>query len=150
MPPRELSILGVGLLGGSIALAAKGAIKDCHIRGYGHRLETLEQAKKGGVIDEGYADPASAVRGADLVILCTPVGTLGNLLRWIGPALSPGTLVTDVGSTKRSVVQAAEQSLPKDVLFVGSHPMAGSEKRGVAHARADLCQDALCIVTPTE
>src|SRR5215204_6485606 len=112
MPPRELSILGIGLLGGSIALAARSLIKGCRIRGYGHRAETLDDAKNGGIIDEAYADPASAVRGADLVILCTPVGTLGNLLRSIGPALSPGAVVTDVGSTKRSVVRAAEESLP--------------------------------------
>jgi prephenate dehydrogenase len=150
MPPRNLSILGVGLLGGSIALAAREAIKVCRIRGYGHRPETLDDAKKAGVIDEGYADPASAVRGADLVILCSPVGILGRLLRLIGPALSAGAVVTDVGSTKRSVVEAAEQSLPVGTLFVGSHPMAGSEKRGVAFARADLCRGALCIVTPTD
>jgi prephenate dehydrogenase len=150
MPPRDLSILGVGLLGGSIALAAREAIKGCKIRGYGHRAETLREAQSTGIIDEAYADPASAVRGADLVILCTPVGILGKLLRMIGPALSPQAVVTDVGSTKRSVVQAAEKSLPGGVLFVGSHPMAGSEKRGVANARADLCREALCIVTPTD
>src|SRR4051812_10769158 len=100
MPPRDLSILGVGLLGGSIALAARESITDCRIRGYGHRAETLREAQTAGVIDDAYADAASAVRGADLIILCTPVGILGNLLRTIAPALSPGAVVTDVGSTK--------------------------------------------------
>lgn len=150
MQPRHLSILGVGLLGGSIALATKSAATKCRITGYGHRRQTLDEAVSSRVIDEGYADPASAVRGADLVILCTPVGTLGDLLRTIAPALSPGAVVTDVGSTKRSVVRAAEESLPAGTLFAGSHPMAGSEKRGVAHARADLMAGALCIVTPTD
>jgi len=89
------------------------------------------------------------VRDADLAILCTPVGTFEDLLRRIGPALKPGTVVTDVGSTKRSICRAAEQALPAGVHFVGSHPMAGSEQRGIEAARADLYRDALCITTPT-
>lgn len=103
-----------------------------------------------GAIDEPYDDPGLAVRGADLVILCTPVGTFSHLLDTIGPALAPGAIVTDVGSTKASVVHAARTGIPKSARFVGSHPMAGSEKRGVEHARADLFEDALCIVTPDD
>jgi prephenate dehydrogenase len=102
-----------------------------------------------GAIDERYDDPAEAVRGADLVILCAPVGRLASLLSEISPALVDGALVTDVGSTKRAVVEAAERSLPSFVHFVGSHPMAGSEKRGVQFARADLFDQAVCILTPT-
>jgi prephenate dehydrogenase len=101
-------------------------------------------------IDEGYDDPASAVRGADLIILCTPVGTFPWMLEAIGPALVPGAIVTDVGSTKHSVVEAAHRLLPQIAQFIGSHPMAGSEKRGVEYARADLMQGATCIVTPGE
>ena len=86
----------------------------------------------------------------ELVILCTPVGLLGTILGELGALLEKGTLVTDVlAATKRSVVAAAEQSLPKDIHFVGSHPMAGSEKRGVQHAKGDLYEGALCILTPT-
>lgn len=102
-----------------------------------------------GAIDERYDDPAEAVRCADLVILCTPVGRLASLLSEISPALAEGTLVTDVGSTKRAVVEAAERLLPSFVHFVGGHPMAGSEKRGVQFARADLFDQAVCILTPT-
>jgi prephenate dehydrogenase len=102
-----------------------------------------------GAIDRSAATASEAVKGADFVVLCTPVGLFPTILREIGPALAPGALVTDVGSTKRSIVAAAEQTLPAGVHFVGSHPMAGSEKRGVQFATADLFQDAVCITTPT-
>jgi prephenate dehydrogenase len=102
-----------------------------------------------GAIDQSFASASEAVRGADLVILCTPVGLFEPLVREIAQALAPGATVTDVGSTKRSVVQLAESTLPNSAHFVGSHPMAGSEKRGVEYARADLFQGATCILTPT-
>lgn len=149
MPPKHLSILGVGLLGGSIGLALRSVANSCKITGYGHRPTALESAIRSGAIDVSAIDPAEAVKGADLVILSTPVGVFQPLLEQIAPALQAGAIVTDVGSTKRSVVRLAEQILPKSVHFVGSHPMAGSEKRGVEHARADLFKGALCITTPT-
>ncbi|MDB5171272.1 MAG: Prephenate dehydrogenase [Phycisphaerales bacterium] len=150
MQPHRISILGVGLLGGSIGLALRPRLKGCKVIGYGHKRATLDAAIGLGAIDEGYDDLSQAVRGADLVILCTPVGLFRRLLAEMAPLLAPGTLVTDVGSTKRSIVRAAEELLPGGVHFVGSHPMAGSEKRGVEFARADLYEGALCIVTPTE
>ena len=103
-----------------------------------------------GAIDQWTTDPAQAVRDCDLAILCTPVGTFSQLLANLKLALAQGTIVTDVGSTKRSVVRMAQQILPSGVHFVGSHPMAGSEKRGVEYARADLFQGARCILTPTD
>jgi prephenate dehydrogenase len=148
MQPRRISILGVGLLGGSIGLALRSRTKDCEITGYGHRRSTLDAALQMKAIDHGHDQLAPAVAGAELVILCTPVGLIRSLLAEIGPMLAPGAIVTDVGSTKRSIVEAAEQSLPPTVHFVGSHPMAGSEKRGVQYSRADLYEGALCIVTP--
>lgn len=148
MHTRRLSILGVGLLGGSLALAVRRVASGCQIVGYGHRKETLDTALAKGVIDEAFTDPAVAVKGADLVVLATPVGTFGELIRAIGPALDKDAVVTDVGSTKRSIVTAAA-GLPWPARFVGSHPMAGSEKRGVDFADANLYQKALCIVTPT-
>src|ERR1700712_549126 len=150
MQPRRLSILGVGLLGGSIGLAVKSIVKDCVVVGCGHRRESLESAKALGAIDEMYDDPGEAVRRADLVVLCTPVGVFPTVLQAIAPALAKGAIVTDVGSTKASVVEAAGKWLPAHARFVGSHPMAGSEKRGVEFARADLVDGALCIVTPDE
>jgi prephenate dehydrogenase len=145
----QISILGVGLLGGSIGLAMRKVQPDCRIIGYGHRQGTLDRAVQMRAIDRGFTDPAAAIAGSDLVILCTPVGAFENLLKQIAPALAEGCIVTDVGSTKRSVVELAEKILPPDVHFVGSHPMAGSEKRGVEYARGDLFRDATCILTPT-
>src|ERR1700722_17349488 len=107
MQPKRLSVLGVGLLGGSIGLAAKARLNQCRVLGYAHRPETLQSAMDRGAIDEGYDDPRRAVQNADLIVLCTPVGILGEILDQIVPDLAPGAIVTDVGSTKRSVVAHA-------------------------------------------
>jgi prephenate dehydrogenase len=149
MAMKRLSILGVGLLGGSVGLAAKAAVKGVSVVGYGHRAATREEAVRRGAIDVAAGSAEEAVGGADLVFLCTPVGLFGDLLREIAPALRDGAIVTDVGSTKRTVVDLAEKILPPRVRFVGCHPMAGSEKRGVRFATADLFQGAVCITTPT-
>ncbi len=149
MQPKCISILGTGLLGGSIGLAVRSRLKDCKVIGYAHRRATLDEAIRLGALDEGYVELAPAVREADLVILCTPVGLFRSMLAEVAPSLAPGALVTDVGSTKRSIVAAADELLPEPERFVGSHPMAGSEKRGVQFARADLYDGALCILTPT-
>jgi prephenate dehydrogenase len=148
MTIQRLSILGVGLLGGSIGLALKKSLSSCKIVGYGHRPQTLESALKVGAIHEYTSDPTQAVRDCDVAILCTPVGTFEKLLKQIAPGLKEGAIVTDVGSTKRSVVKMGEMVLPSGTHFVGSHPMAGSEKRGVEYAREDLFSGALCITTP--
>ena len=101
-------------------------------------------------MDQGFADPAQAVKGADLVVLCTPVLLISPLLRQIATSLTAGAVVTDVGSTKRSIVREGEEILAGTGRhFVGSHPMAGSEKRGVQFAKADLYEGAVCITTPT-
>ena len=140
--------MGVGLLGGSIGLAIKAQAIDIRVIGYGHRRSTLDAALRTGVIDEAFDNPADAVRDSHAVILATPVGTFPSLLQQIAPALRPNTIITDVGSTKRSIVRLAESLLPENVHFIGSHPMAGSEKRGVEFARADLFKNARCILTP--
>lgn len=150
MQQKRLSILGVGLLGGSIGLAIKSTSSSYEIIGYGHRPATLKRAIQAGAIDLETGSLTEAVQGSDLVILCTPVGLFEPILTQIAQFLKPGAIVTDVGSTKRSVVSKAEELLPSSVHFVGSHPMAGSEKRGVEYARADLFQGAICILTPTE
>ena len=138
------------MLGGSIGLAVRARIDGAKVVGFGHRKETLDKALDCGAIDESYTDPKQAVRGCDLIVLCTPVGLLEKMIDGMASALEPGAIVTDVGSTKRSIVAAAEKKLPPLVHFVGSHPMAGSEKRGVEFARTDLFDHATCILTPTE
>jgi len=145
---NRISILGVGLMGGSVGLACRDHLGNSQITGCSHRPDELRRAVERGAIDLAIADPAAAVVGADLVILCTPVGLFASLLKAIAPALNLGAIVTDVGSTKRSIVKLAGELLPRSVHFVGSHPMVGGEKHGIEHARADLLAGGLCIVTP--
>ena len=146
----RVCIVGVGLLGGSIGLAVRARIEGARVVGYGHRQSTLDKALECGAIDEAFTDAKLAVKNCDLVVLCTPVGLLEKMVDEIALALMPGAIVTDVGSTKRTIVAAGEAKLTKQIHFVGSHPMAGSEKRGVEFARTDLFENATCILTPTE
>jgi prephenate dehydrogenase len=151
MPIARLSILGVGLMGGSVALAARKHLNSCRVLGYGHKNDTLQQAIRIGAIHEATSDPAAAVRDADLILLAAPVGQLSQILTSIASHVKQDAVVTDVGSTKRSIVSAADRILPAQLRgrFVGSHPMAGGERPGVAHAWADLLAGGLCILTPT-
>ena len=146
----QISILGVGLMGGSVGLACREWLSGSQVTGYGHRVEETQRAIERGAIDRAVADPAVAVEAADLVILCTPVSMFGSILHAIAPALKQGAIITDVGSTKRSIVKRAAELLPPGVHFVGSHPMVGGEKHGIDNARADLLAGGLCILTPTD
>jgi prephenate dehydrogenase len=146
--PRQLCIIGVGLLGGSIGLAAREAWAGVKIVGVGRRQSSLEAALTVGCVDEYALEPALGVAGADTVVLATPVGAFEGIFRQIAPALADGAMVTDAGSTKARVVAQAEAILPGGA-FVGSHPMAGNENKGPQFATADLLAGALCIVTPT-
>jgi prephenate dehydrogenase len=151
MPIARLSILGVGLMGGSVGLAVRKHLNSCRVVGYGHKSDTLNQAIRIGAIHEATTDLAAAVRDADLILLAAPVGQLPELLTSIFSHVKQDAVITDVGSTKRSIVSAADRILPPHVRgrLIGAHPMAGGEKAGVAHASADLLDDALCILTPT-
>ncbi|OQB86255.1 MAG: T-protein [Planctomycetes bacterium ADurb.Bin126] len=146
---RHVTVIGVGLLGGSAALALKACDPSVRIAGVGRRRESLQMALDAGAIDTAHLDPAPAVVQSDLVILATPVGAFARHLREIAPHLRRGAAVTDVGSTKSAVVRQAERLLGAGGPFVGSHPMAGSEQKGVSFARADLFAGATCIVTPS-
>jgi len=144
-----VTIVGVGLLGGSAALAIRKVHPGVEIAGVGRRESSLAQARRVGAVDTVHLDAAEPAARSDLVILATPVGVFEKHLRAIAPVLRRGVAVTDVGSTKAAVVRMAGRVLGRDGPFVGSHPMAGSEKKGVAFARADLFEAATCIVTPT-
>ncbi len=144
--PR-VAILGVGLLGASLGLALKKHKLAAHITGAGRaNSPSLDIALRLGAIDAATTDAADAVRAADLVVLCTPVRQFPQNFRDIAGALKPGALVTDVGSTKTQVLQWAQEFLPAHIAFVGSHPMAGSEKNGPAAARDNLYENAVCLV----
>ena len=145
-----IAILGLGLLGGSIALVARKREIASRVVGWSHRETTRLTALEKGVIDECHPTPQEAVKKADFVILCTPVGAMPQLLELIAGSLKPGAIVTDVGSTKRSVVAAAERLLDAKNPFVGSHPMAGSERSGISAADEALFEGRLCILAPNE
>ncbi|HSW45346.1 MAG TPA: prephenate dehydrogenase/arogenate dehydrogenase family protein [Phycisphaerae bacterium] len=144
-----IAIVGVGLLGGSIGLALRAAGYTGRRLGLGRRRISLDKALKYDAVDEVTCDIAAGVAKADLVILGSPIGSFEPLLEQMAPALRPGTLITDMASTKTEVVRLTSKLLPRHVRFVGSHPMAGSEKTGVEYARADLFEGALCLITPT-
>jgi prephenate dehydrogenase len=146
----RLAVVGVGLLGGSVARAARARGLAGHITGIGRDRERLAPALEDGTLDAITTDLAEGVRDADLVVLAATVLANDGLLAQVWKAAPPGAIVTDVGSTKRGIVAAAARLGPPRVRFVASHPMAGSERSGYAIARADLLQGATVIVTPTD
>jgi prephenate dehydrogenase len=142
----RVAVVGLGLLGGSVALAAKrrGAARE--VVGATRSAEARETALADGAVDA--VVPLEEVgRGADLVVLATPVGAMAGTLRRLAPGLAPGAVVTDVGSVKTPLVETLPGLLPPGCTYVGSHPMAGSHERGMSHARADLLLGAVCVVT---
>ncbi|HEY1859472.1 MAG TPA: prephenate dehydrogenase/arogenate dehydrogenase family protein [Gemmataceae bacterium] len=144
-----LTIVGVGLIGGSIGLAAKRRQLAKRIVGVGRRKESLQYAEKNGMVDSFTLDLNQAVADADVVVFCTPVPLIAVQALGAAPHCPIGCLLTDAGSTKAAIVASLEQRLPDGVQFVGSHPLAGSEKQGPEHAVADLYDDRLTIVTQT-
>jgi prephenate dehydrogenase len=147
---QKITIAGVGLLGGSLGLALKRRRLTDAVVGYVRRTASVDECEKLGAVDQATCDLQSAVEQADLVILCTPIARMRALTEQMLPALRPGAVVTDVGSAKAVVVQELEPLVGRaQAHFIGSHPMAGNEKMGVAAARADLFEDAVCAVTPT-
>jgi prephenate dehydrogenase len=147
---NKITLVGVGLLGGSLGLAVKRRRLARRVEGYVRRAASVAECKKFGAVDRATQDLHSAVAGADLVILCTPLAQMRPLVKQMLPAVKLGAIVTDVGSVKSSVVRELEALVARaGAHFVGSHPMAGAEKTGVSAARADLFVDAVCVVTPT-
>ena len=143
---ERIAILGLGLLGGSVALAARARGAARAVVGTGRRRDALDAAVRDGVVD-ATAPVERAVADADLVVLATPVQSMEEQLRRAAPNLRPGTIVTDVGSVKGLLEETLPGLLSPGVPFVGSHPMAGSHLRGVEHSRADLFEGAPCVVT---
>jgi len=147
---RKITIIGIGLIGSSIGMAIKRNKMARLVVGSSRRHGPLVAALKNGAIDKISHDAKKAVEGADLVILATPVKTIVNLFSIIGRHLKRGCIVIDVGSTKSEIVQLAERDLPAHVHFIGTHPLAGSEKKGAYYGHPDLFKDSVCIMTPTQ
>ncbi len=148
---RKITIIGVGLLGGSIGLAVKRRRLAREVAGFVRRTASLKDCEKAGAVDYATTDLLAAVSNADLVILCTPLSQMRSRVVEMLPALKRGAIVTDVGSVKAGVVRELESLIQKGgAHFIGSHPMAGAEKTGVSAARGDLFVSAVCVVTPTE
>ncbi len=146
---NNVTIIGVGLIGGSLAKVLKAKNLAARITGAGRSRATLELALRTGVIDRIGQGSARAVEDADLVVLASPVGTFGAVIAEIGSHLKRGAILTDVGSVKGALIRTVEDALPEHVHFVPAHPIAGREKSGVAEATETLFAGRRCILTPT-
>ena len=145
----RVAIIGLGLIGGSIGLALRTTKSARQVVGYDLGKGVSDRARKAGAIDQAFHSLADVVRGAELVILATPVGAMRSLLQAIAPVLTPGTVVTDVASTKVQVISWAEEFLTANTAFVGGHPMAGKEVSGVEAADAGIFKNRIYCLTPT-
>ncbi len=147
---QKITLVGVGLLGGSLGLAIKKSGLARQVVGYVRRSASVAECEKAGAVDSAEMDLKRAVEGAELVVLCTPIAQMSELVQQMGSALKPGALVTDVGSVKGSLVRDLESLVAASGgHFIGSHPMAGTEKVGVSGAKVDLFVNAVCVLTPT-
>jgi cyclohexadieny/prephenate dehydrogenase len=146
----KLALIGIGLIGSSIAHAARkhGLVRDIAVQTRSQK--TLDRARELNLGTSYTLDPAEAADGADLVIACVPVGASGTIARAIGSVLKPGAIVSDAGSVKTSVVQQMQNHLPKGVHFVPAHPIAGTEHSGPDAGFAELFENRWCILTPPE
>lgn len=148
-PAQRLTIIGVGLIGGSLARALRREHPGIEVVGCGRHLPNLERARELGVIDRYETDPGRAVEGSDLVVVAVPVGAIGPIFAAIAGHLAAGAVVTDVGSTKGNIVDAARRNLGGRLAdFVPGHPIAGTERSGVGASFAELFQGCRVILTP--
>jgi prephenate dehydrogenase len=146
---EKTTILGVGLIGASLALSMKEISLTGHVAGHGRNEENLKKAKERGIIDSYDLDPAKACKDADLIIFAAPVGTFKSLAKAVRGSLKQGAVATDVGSVKGSLAYDMDDLMPEGVHYVACHPIAGSEQSGIDAARADLFKGKLCIITRT-
>lgn len=146
----RMAVIGVGLIGGSFALATRKSGRVERVVGVARTEATRAAALQAGIVDEVTDDPTTAVRGADLVYVATPLGAMESVMSAIAPVVRPDAVVTDAGSTKASTLVLARQHLAGRCAFIGGHPMAGSENAGPRAARADLFMGRTYFLTPTE
>jgi cyclohexadieny/prephenate dehydrogenase len=149
-PLKTVAIVGVGLIGGSIGMALRQRKLVERVIGIGRRQESLRVARRVGAIDHTTVDIEKGVAEADFIVVCTPVGRIVEDVRKAAMHCPEGTLITDAGSTKQSIVAALDGGLPQNCRFLGSHPLAGSEKAGSAFASGDLFEGRIALLTPTK
>lgn len=147
---KKTAIIGVGLLGASLALSLREENICTAIIGSGRTEKNLIEAKKRGIVDSYAREHAEACKDADLIVLATPVGSFHDIISEIKNHIAPGSIVIDVGSTKSDCIKHIESEIPEGAFFVGSHPITGSDRSGITAATASLFRDALCIITPTD
>ena len=145
----KVALIGLGLIAGSMGLAMKRAGVAGTVIGTARTAETRRIAAERGLVDEVTDTALEAVRDADLVVLCTPVGAMGSIMQEIAPALKQGAVVTDVGSVKGAVIEAVMPHLPEGVHFIGSHPMAGTEHSGPNSGFAELFDNRWTLIVPS-
>ncbi len=145
---KHVALIGLGLLASSISLAMRRAGMDTRITGTARSCETRKTALEIGLVDAVFDTAAEAVKGADLVILCAPVGAMSAIAAEIAPHLSEGCTISDVGSVKRAVVNAVSPHMPENVHFIPAHPMAGTEKSGPEAGFASLFDNRWLLITP--
>ncbi|WP_417718571.1 prephenate/arogenate dehydrogenase family protein [Salipiger sp.] len=148
MSYRRVALIGLGLIASSMYWAMKRTGAEVHVTGYARTAETRETARRIGLCDEVCETAEEAVQGADLVVLAVPVGAMGRVAETIAPHLKPGCTVTDVGSVKRSVMEAVGPFMPEGVHFVAAHPMAGTEHSGPESGFAQLFDNRWCLIVP--
>lgn len=146
---KQVTIVGLGLIGGSLGMAIRRRRLARTVVGYGRRPSTLRRAQQARAIDVGTTNLRAAVRDADLIVLATPVDAIGPFATQAARSCRAGAIITDVGSTKVQIVRALERSLPKRIAFVGAHPIAGSEQQGIHAADPRLFEGTTCVLTPT-
>ena len=146
----RVALIGLGLIAGSIALAAKRRGLAQTVVGTARTAQTRDTALRIGLVDHVFETPAQAVADADLVILCVPVGAMAGVAAEIGPHLKPGCVVSDVGSVKQAVMDAISPHLPDHAVFIPAHPLAGTEHSGPESGFATLFDNRFCILTPAE
>ncbi len=146
----RVAIIGIGLIGSSLARVLRRDNPTTHIVACARRAETLAAVRRLKIADEATDDPAAAVAGADLVVLATPLSAYAEIARTIAPALKPGAIVTDVGSVKEAAIHDIAPALPKHVHFVPGHPVAGTEHSGPEAGFAEMFADRWCILTPLD
>ena len=146
---NHIAIVGLGLIGGSLAQAVRSKKLVRHVTAFGRNPERLQKAQQLGLIDGYRIGFDSGFEEVDLVVIATPVGIIVELAQAIAPHLRPGTIVTDVGSVKAAIVAALESQLPRNIKFIGGHPIAGTENSGFEASFAELFENRMCVVTPT-